>query len=226
MAAGETNDRTADPFASARAAILPVALDAAAFEGFSRAAIDKAAGAAGLDAATARAAFPGGGIDLIDFWSARADATAAPALGGPHAPSRVRERVACAVEARLFYFAPHKEAARRAAAILAAPPNAPRAARLVWRASDAIWRALGDKSTDGNYYSKRAILSGVVAQTQARWLADDDPGFAATRAFLADRINDVMRFEKLKAAVSKRAPDPAAVVGALARLRHPRGRAG
>ena len=70
---------------------------------------------------------------------------------------------------------------------------------LLWRAADSIWRAMGDKSTDGNWYSKRATLSGVIGSTFAVFLEDQDPEMAETRAFLDRRIGNVMEFEKAKA---------------------------
>ena len=61
-----------------------------------------------------------------------------------------------------------------------------------------IWRALGDSSTDENYYSKRAILAGVIASTAARWMLDDSADGAPTWAFLDARIENVMQFERFK----------------------------
>jgi hypothetical protein len=55
-------------------------------------------------------------------------------------------------------------------------------------------------SDDLNWYSKRAILSGVYSSTVLYWLGDQSAGHAATWAFLDRRIEDVMRFETLKKA--------------------------
>ena len=49
---------------------------------------------------------------------------------------------------RLELVQPHKEALRRALAILAQPQNLPLAARLGWRAADRMWRSAGDRATD------------------------------------------------------------------------------
>ena len=94
------------------------------------------------------------------------------------------------------------------------------AARLLWRTADHIWRALGDTSTDENFYSKRAILSGVLASTYARWFSDDSPDNAATWAFLDARIENVMQFEKAKAQLlgNREGFDVARFLG---RLRYP-----
>ncbi|MCA8889870.1 MAG: COQ9 family protein [Parvularculaceae bacterium] len=213
---------TATPFVTERAQILENALEIAAFDGFNQVMLEKAAKAAGYDSSVAAAAFPGGVIDLLDLWSLQADEAASAALAEPDAKAlKIREKVARAVKARIAFLRPHKEAARRAAAYLALPPYAPDGVRFTWNTADAIWRALGDKSTDYNFYSKRAILSGVLTSTFARWFADDSDDEAATDAFLSARIDNVMQFEKLKAKVRDSGFDPAGMFGWLARMRYP-----
>lgn len=214
--------QSGSPFDLVRDAILAEALRAAAFDGFTPLALERAAAAAGRSRADLAAAFPGGAIDVLRWWSGRADEAAAAAAGERRDPPlKIREKVAGAVEARLASLRPHKEAARRAAAYLALPHNAPEAARLTWATADAIWRAMGDPSTDFNFYSKRAILSGVLGSTFARWLADDSEDEAATKAFLAARIDNVMQFEKLKARVRDSGFDSEGMFGWLAKLRYP-----
>jgi ubiquinone biosynthesis protein COQ9 len=210
-----------DAFGPVREAILAEALKGAAFDGFTPLSLERAAADAGRTKAELAAAFPGGAVDLLAYWSGRADDAAAAAIAAPQEPPlKIREKVAKAVEARLAYLRPHKEAARRAGAYLALPHNAPRAARLVWASADAIWRAMGDPSTDFNFYSKRAILSGVLSTTFARWLGDDSDDEAATKSFLAARINNVMQFEKLKARVRDSGFDPEGMFGWLAKMRY------
>ncbi len=208
-----------DPFDAARAATLEPMLRAAEVDGFTDAALRRAAAEAAIAPAAAAAAFPDGPIDVIAYWSRAADAAAARAA---QTPGRIRERVARAVEARIDFIEPHKPAARQAAARLALPQNAGLAAGLAWRSADAIWRALGDRSLDANYYSKRTILAGVVVSVNARWLGDDDPDRAATRRFLDARIDNVMQFEKVKARVQKWGVDPSKAIAGLARLRYPK----
>jgi ubiquinone biosynthesis protein COQ9 len=111
----------------------------------------------------------------------------------------IRKKIAALVEARLDLLAPDREALRRAYAVLALPANALRAAKLGWRAADAMWRAAGDVATDFNHYSKRMTLSAVYASTLLVFIDDDSEDHADSRAFLARRVEDVMRFEKVKA---------------------------
>ena len=61
-----------------------------------------------------------------------------------------------------------------------------------------MWRWAGDTATDYNYYSKRLILSGVIASTRLYWFDDDSEDFVQNPRFL-ERIENVMQFEKVKA---------------------------
>ncbi len=183
-----------------RAALAPVVAANAAFDGWNARALDAAADALGVDRDVARLAFTDGPVAMIDAWFASIDA-AMRARFTPEALAamKIRARITALVEARLDLLAPNREALRRAAAILAMPQNAPRAARLGWRAADAMWRAAGDTATDYNHYSKRMTLGAVYASTLAVFLDDESEGHADTRAFLARRIENIMQFEKAKA---------------------------
>src|SRR3546814_13796251 len=79
-----------------------------------------------------------------------------------------------------------------------------------------MWRAAGDKATDYNHYTKRAMLGGIYAATITVFLDDESEGWAETRAFLARRIEGIMRFEKAKAGFLKRVeqrPNLACLIG-------------
>ena len=84
-----------------------------------------------------------------------------------------------------------------------------------------IWRTAGDTATDFNHYSKRAILVGVYGSTTLVFLDDQGDDLAATRAFLGRRIDDVMRFEKLKAGWRSSRERLPSLSRFLGRLRYP-----
>jgi ubiquinone biosynthesis protein COQ9 len=135
---------------------------------------------------------------LVEAFSHAADAQMETRLAAMNLPAmKIRERIRMAVKTRIEVLAPHKEAARRAAAFLTLPPHAALGARLAWRTVDLMWRAAGDTATDFNFYTKRAILAGVYSATLLRWFTSSDD--SETDAFLADRIENVMTFEKIKA---------------------------
>lgn len=99
---------------------------------------------------------------------------------------------------RLEAIEPHKEAVRRALAYYAMPLHMAAGAAALARTADVMWQAAGDQSTDFNWYSKRALLSGVYSSTLLVWLNDANDGNEDTCAFLNRRIEDVMRIEKVK----------------------------
>jgi ubiquinone biosynthesis protein COQ9 len=206
-----------------RARILAAFPAHAAREGWTDAAFAAAVAEAGLTAGEAALACPKGPFDLFDAFAARADAAMLERLDELDLGAmKVRQRVRAAVQVRLEAQAPYKDAARAMTRALARPDRAPEAARLLWRTADQIWRALGDTSTDENFYSKRAILSGVLASTYARWFSDDSADNEATWAFLDARIENVMQFEKLKARLKPLSEGVQSAVGVAARFRYGR----
>lgn len=215
----EPNDMTLDELREALAPLIP---NHAAFDGWNDRSLAMAAGELGIPPARAELAYSGGAAEMIDHWF---DAIDRGMIEG-FPPDRIgrlkiRERIRDLVLHRIEALRPHKEALRRALAILSQPQNAPRAAQLAWRSVDRIWRLAGDTSTDFNHYTKRAILLGVYSSTILAWLDDDSEDMADTRAFLDRRIEDVMRFEKLKGEWRKGAERLPSLSRFLGRLRYP-----
>ncbi|HEX8642190.1 MAG TPA: COQ9 family protein [Allosphingosinicella sp.] len=205
-----------------KAALAPVLPGHAAFDGWSDAALAMAAQELGVPPERARLAFRGGEAEMIDAWFDWID----KAMLGAFPPERIgqmkiRERIRELILFRFEAMLPHREALRRALAILAMPQNFADAARLAWRSADRIWRVAGDTATDFNHYSKRTILIGVYGSTTLVFLDDESVDLADTRAFLNRRIDDVMNFEKLKASwrgTRARLPSLSRFLG---RLRYP-----
>jgi ubiquinone biosynthesis protein COQ9 len=209
------------PSARFRARILDAFTAYAARLGWSDAAFAAAAKDAGLTAGEAALACPRGAVDLFDAFADRADHAMLAALDNLDLASmRYTQRVKAAVQVRLEAQAPYKEAARAMTRALARPTRTPEAARLLWRTGDRIWRALGDTSTDENFYSKRAILSGVLASTYVRWFNDDSADGEATWEFLDARLANVMQFEKFKARLRPLSESVQNAVGIAARFRY------
>lgn len=193
----------------------------AAAQGWTEAALKAAAAEAGLSEGELMLAAPQGMRDLAEAFAARADEAMLAHLARLDLSSmRIRDKVRAAVRARLEAQAPYKAAARAMTRWLARPDRARLAAPILWNTADRIWRALGDSSTDENFYSKRAILSGVLASTYARWFADDSEDSEATWAFLDARIENVMQFERLKARAKPLAQAGETAVRVAARFRY------
>lgn len=214
--------RMTQPETAAR--LLDAALAHVPFDGWCDRTLAAAAEDCGVPLPLAQALYPRGGVDLALAYHRAGDAAMLDALRARNdqGEMRFRDRIALAVRLRLEQA--DREAVRRAAALMALPQNTPEAARAMWATADAIWTALGDSSEDGNWYSKRAILSGVYSSTVLYWLGDDSEGSDETWAFLDRRIEGVMRFEQTKARIRAN-PALDATVGLpfklLERLRKP-----
>ena len=205
-----------------RAAMAPVLASNAAFDGWGEAARDATADALGVDRDVALLAFPGGAVEMIAAWFAHIDAAMLAKVPPERlATMKIREKIAALIEARLDAVAADREALRRALAILAMPQNLARAAKLGWHAADVMWRAAGDTATDYNHYTKRTILAGVYGATVTVFLDDESDRFADTRAFLARRIEGIMRFEKAKAGFLGRTQHRPSLSRFIGRLRYP-----
>ena len=205
-----------------RAALAPLLPAHAAFDGWTEEALAMAAEELGVPPGRARLAFPGGAIEMVDAWFDWIDKAMLIAFPPERiAQMKIRERIRDLILFRFETMRPHREALRRALAVLAMPQNLAAAARLAWRSADRLWRLAGDTATDFNHYSKRAILVGVYGSTTLVFLDDNDEDLAETRAFLGRRIDDVMRFEKFKASwrgTRERLPSLSRFLG---RLRYP-----
>ncbi len=219
QATTQTGMRPDETLDDLRARLAPLVAANAGFDGWSPHAVAMAADQAGVDGEIAALAFQGGAMAMIAAWFASVDAAMLERLPPDIlAAMKIRARITALVETRLTVLAPHREALRRAQAILAMPHHATQATRLGWHAADIMWRAAGDTAVDYNHYTKRATLGAVYAATLLSFVNDESEGFADTRAFLARRIEGIMRFEKAKARLRGRSDlhfSPARFLGRL-----------
>jgi ubiquinone biosynthesis protein COQ9 len=204
-----------------RAQILSEARSDLGFDGFSDTTLKAAASRLGVEDAALRAAFPRGALDLALSFARALDAELLAALEAIDMPSlKIRARIATALKVRFDLLAREREAVRRLVQFLARPDHLADGANSLYQTVDAIWVAVGDRSTDFNFYTKRAVLAAVISSTTLFWLQDDSADYADTQAFIDRRIENVMQFEKTKAKLrewGKGLPD---VWGALGRMRY------
>lgn len=186
-------------------------LELAPDSGWTQATLSRAAEKAGLTPGQALLAAPNGVADVLEAFGQRAARAAGAGIKAAD-NLKVREKVRAGVKGWLGALGAHKTAVKRAATT---PANLLTGPKGLWAAADAIWAALGDKSTDYNWYTKRMTLSAVLASTLAAWMGTDDE--AQVDEFLDRRIENVMQFEKLKAQAKDafaKMPDPMDIFGA------------
>ena len=180
--------------------IVEAALPHIPFDGWTDAALQQAAKEAGIDPGYVRIAFPGGVLDALAWHSEQADAAMAAYIKKNLAnkklpvPVKVKKAVLWRLQQNLL----HREAIRKALALLSFPTNSPTALKLLYNTVDTIWFGIGDNSTDFNFYTKRMTLAAVYSATLTFWLDDDSKDQQDTEAFLDRRLNDVREFGKAK----------------------------
>ncbi len=189
---------TSDDWAAhAETQVLAEALRLAPDLGWTWAMTQAAGAAAGFSAGETELLLPSGPRDLaaLHARACKAAAFARLATVDP-ATLKIRQRIRQGALAWLDAAMASEPATRRWAGFLALPTNAALGVRLAWESADTLWRWAGDRSTDENHYTKRALLAAILTTTLLVRLAD---GAEAAEAQLDRRIEGVMRFEKLKA---------------------------
>ena len=203
----------------AREAILTKLVELAPFDGWTTASLVRAGEEAGVSKNTLNLAFPKGVLDALEYHSQQGDAAMLARLEDYDLNTmKIREKITLCVRLRVEAIIDDKDAIRRGAHVLALPLNAATGLHITYATVDAIWRGIGDTSTDFNFYSKRAVLAGVYTTTMMHWFEDHSDDFGDTWAFLDRRIENVMGFEKAKAKVRKATaglPSPWSILGGL-----------
>jgi len=202
-----------------RDTLLLAALPHIAFDGWTDRAFQAGIADCGMKATDFHRFFPGGARDAVVHFSDWADRQMVAALADHDiAELSIRKRVALAVRLRFEGLALFREGVRRTLGLLALPPNAALGARCLYRTVDCIWYAIGDRSADFNFYTKRALLAGILSITTLYWLDDKSENSESSWAFLDRRIADVMMipaFGSRLRRLADRLPDPLGIFRAV-----------
>ncbi|MDA0367159.1 MAG: COQ9 family protein [Proteobacteria bacterium] len=186
-----------------REAILRAVLSQVPFDGWSATAYAAGLDAAGVGPDRAALLFPNGIDDVAGFFGQSVAHHLESALEGlaDREPS-VRWRIATGVRTLIELLSDHRESVRRLSPLAVRRGNATSLGTL-YRVTDIIWRAAGDRSTDFNFYTKRGLLAGVVSATYLYWLDDESDDFGDTWTFLDRRIENVLQIQKFRGRIEK-----------------------
>lgn len=175
------------------------ALPIVPFDGWTHATLAQAAQNAGYKRTDAIRVFSGGAIDAVNFYFIYTDTQMHERLSERDLTElKIRDRITLAIRTKLEIMAPHKEAVRRGLALQATPFHLGHGMQNLYGCVDSMWHAIGDESTDFNFYTKRMTLAAVVSATVLYWLDDHSSDYQDTWAFLDRRIENVMMIEKAK----------------------------
>lgn len=106
------------------------------------------------------------------------------------------DRIASIVRMRLEMNVPVITKWASALSIQANPLNAATALKQRALLVDDIWHAAGDRSSDMDWYTKRALLGAVYMTAELYMLTDFTPGYRDTWTFLEGRIKDAVNARK------------------------------
>lgn len=193
--------------------ILANFLEIAAFDGWSNATLSKACELSAIDPKFLNLIFENGCLDLIEFYIEEQNNKLAEKIAATagFAGFKIREKIKFALynlfenekkhqlslqRLRGFYFD-----LRNLSNSQYGPHPLIMAFKHVGKISDFIWAAIGDKSTDFNFYTKRLTLSKIILQTFGIFIKDESHNLNKTKNFIDLQIEKVMKFEKFKAQV-------------------------
>lgn len=182
-----------------QARILTAALEFVPLHGWSMEAIAAGAESLGLSSAST-GMFDQGAGDLVLHFIARCNAQLTESLAEQHnqvqlgqaEPKKTADFIRDAVETRLRMHIPYIETWPQAMSLLLLPHNIPDSLKHLSTLVDDIWYYAGDRSTDMNWYTKRAALTGIYNTTELVMIQDSSPDFQDTWTFLDNRIQDVV----------------------------------
>lgn len=171
--------------------ILEAALELVSTHGWTKSSIVAAAESYGYPG-VAHGMFPGGAADLANYFYAKCNAELRAELEAEAAQeiSSQTAFVRNAMIRRLKMTLRVKDSWPEAMAALAASPAGMKGALdNLSTLCDDIWHYAGDKSTDTNWYTKRALLAAVYKATEFYMMQDNSTDHQATWDFLDRRLS-------------------------------------
>lgn len=178
--------------------LLSIFLKNAPFDGWTKGNFIKSAEEANLPLAYAELLFPKAVEDLILYFSSIINKQMMQIFAQTNKSEKVSDKIVYLIETRLSLYQKNKEAIQKLLQHNMLPQNFIFSQKLLWSTCDEIWFLAGDKSTDFNYYSKRALLAYVYSSSILFWLSDESEIFVDTKKFIRKKIAQVLQIGSLK----------------------------
>ena len=173
--------------------VLIKALPHVPFDGWTKTMFDSVCADVEYSKELIESAFPSGVRDLVASFARYIDERMIKQLNVlDTADMRVRDKIKKAVQTRLDILEAYKETERLAIGFWTLPSQTHYGLKSLWQTSDVIWNWAGDVATDYNRYTKRGLLSGVIAKTTLYWLDDHSSSYQGTGSFLDRQISRVL----------------------------------
>lgn len=168
-------------------------------EGWNNHTLEMAAQQLGMDPKFAFVGFPEGATEAMVYYMRQLDTNMIQAFNKTNAADkRVRQKAIELISIRLDLLNKHKDAVKAILQFTIVPSHSITSAESLATTCDVMWKAIGDTSTDFNYYTKRFLLGTVYSSTLMYWIKDESPEYAETRRFLENRIEELFSVVRKK----------------------------
>lgn len=183
-----------------REEIMLATLSHVMFDDWSNQALYAGTQSAGYDTLTMHTEFPNGIQDVIVSFCTWADQTMLESLQQEDYKlcQGTSQRIGYLLNQRLNCLVSYKEPVRRLMAYFVLPPNNLLALRTLYTTVDTMWYAIGDKSTDFSYYSKRATLASICILSTCYWLTSNPED---TKRFIDKNLTALNTFGKVRRSI-------------------------
>eukprot|EP00126_Sphaerothecum_destruens_P000119 Sdes_comp10148_c0_seq1m1761 len=159
--------------------------------GWSRAALAEGAKENGYVPIT-QGLFPRGGVELAEYYVAQSNLNILKQFSAADLSSlKTSEIIREAITMRLRLTIPYVNRWHEALALMALPSNVSYSFVSMATFADEIWHLAGDKSTDLNWYTKRALFLGVYSLTELYMIQDQSSDFESTWGFLDRKLDNI-----------------------------------
>ena len=151
-----------------------------------------------------RVYFPDGSRDVAEFFIKSGDSKLEIFL---NKKIKSKQNLTTVIQKAVFYRLnldqKRKEVIKKLFIFFTNPKNNLLGMKLFYETIDLIWKCVGDKSLDSNFYSKRFILSQIYIASLLFWINDKSDGNKKTEEFLSARFKNIKRFGKIKGAFTR-----------------------
>jgi ubiquinone biosynthesis protein COQ9 len=173
-------------------------------EGWSDETLKKACLSCKIDENFSHLVFENGALDVAEFFSRNIDDAMFKQIEALDLTQmKIRDKIKEAVKIRLNLNLSYKAAIKRMINFYYHPKNSANALKNCYKTADLIWRSIGDRSTDFNFYSKRVILGKIYIRALLCFIDDNSENNNKTWNLLDSEIEKVMKIGKIKNSTRK-----------------------
>jgi ubiquinone biosynthesis protein COQ9 len=147
--------------------------------------------------------FENGAESIVEFWLERIDAKMLQdaqevTQNIDFSQMKIRDKITNLLQIRVKINQEYQEQLPQLIKFFSCPKNINLAFKNAYKVADLMWQFIGDKSTDFNFYSKRAILAKIYIRSTICLAGDKSSDCKKTFALIDKEIEKVMQFTAFK----------------------------